>query len=1105
MEFRLLGPLEVIKHRRALDLGPGKQRALLAILLLHANEVVSAARLIDDLWPEEAPRTATKSIQVYVSGLRKQLGEGRLVTRKPGYLLRVEPDELDGARFERIVSEAREAAPERAAARLREALALWRGPPLADLADEHFARPEIARLEGLRLAALEHRIDADLEAGRHAEVVGELEALVAEHPLRERPRRQLMLALYRCGRQAEALDVYHDARRTLGDELGIEPGAELRGLEQAILVQDRALDRPPAQAEEPGGVFVGRERELSALLGALEDALSGRGRLVLLAGEPGVGKSRLADELAVRASARGARVLFGRCWEGGGAPAYWPWVQALRALDSGAAEADLSPLLSETPQPSLVESEGARFRLLEGATALLQTAARDRPLLLVLDDLHAADEASLLLLQFVTRSIGDARMLVVGAYRDIDPAPRAPLASAVAQILREPRTALITLAGLSPREVGAYVALAAAVEPATTLADRIHERTGGNALFVVEAVRLLEAEGRIADAAATLRIPPGLRAVIGQRVARLSDRCRELLVLASVVGREFGLDALRRLGDLPGDALLDVLDEAMAERVIEVAPGSPGRLRFSHELIRDAIYDNLTLARRLQLHRRAGEALEAVYAADPAPHMAELARHFLAAAPAGDAGKAIEYARRAGDRAASQLAFEEAARLYEEALPLVDDDVQRCEFLLALGDALGRAGDAAPSKRAFREAADVAERRGLDEELALAALGYGGRLMWDKARDDDEFVSLIERALAALGERDSALRVRLMIRLACGPIAGGDYPWERRAALSREALEMARRIGDPETLAFAIDGHIPVVESPANTRELLDQSTELLRIALEVGDLERIFEAHDHRLERLFELGEMGAASAELGAMARVAERLRQPTQSALVTGCRARLALHEGRLEDAAELIDAGSAATGEGSDTAKLAFTFQLQRHLLERELGRLGAAAQLVRRSIDAYPDRPIWRCALAQLEAELAHEDEARRALDALAADRFSAILFDDSWLASMCFLAEATALLGDAERAAVLYERLLPYADRVAVTYSEISLGSVARYLGLLAAAIGRPSEAELHLDAAEKANRRIGARPWLDRSRRDRERLSSASAAARRPRAAGSS
>jgi hypothetical protein len=371
--------------------------------------------------------------------------------------------------------------------------------------------------------------------------------------------------------------------------------------------------------------------------------------------------------------------------------------------------------------------------------------------------------------------------------------------------------------------------------------------------------------------------------------------------------------------------------------------------------------------------------------------------------------------------------------------------------------------------------------------------------MWDKARYDDEFVSLIERALAALGERDSALRVRLMIRLVCGPITGRDYPWERRAALSREALEMARRIGDPETLAFAIDGHIPVVESPANTRELLERSTELLRIANEVGDLERVFDAHDHRLERLFELGEMGPAGAELSAMARIAERLRQPTQSALVTGCRARLALHEGRLDDAEELIAAGLAATGEGSDTAyaQLAFAFQLQRHLLERELGRLDAAAELARRSIDEYPDRLIWRCTLAQLEAELAHEDEACRALDALAADRFSGIHFDDSWLASVCFLAEAAALLGDAERAAVLYERLLPYVDRVAVTYSEISLGSVARYLGLLAAAIGRPSEAELHLDAAEETNRRIGARPWLERSRRDRERLSSASAAAR--------
>lgn len=243
---------------------------------------------------------------------------------------------------------------------------------------------------------------------------------------------------------------------------------------------------------------------------------------------------------------------------------------------------------------------------------------------------------------------------------------------------------------------------------------------------MVEAVRLLEGEGRMAAAATELRIPPGVRAVIGQRIGRLSEPCRELLVAASPIGREFGLDAVTRLGALPGDALLDVLDEAMAGRVIEQLPGAPGTLRFTHALISDTLYDALTPARRLQQHRRAGEALEAAYAVDPGPHLAELARHFLAAAPAGSAGKAIEYARRAGDRAASQLAYEEAARLYEEALALVDDDTSRCELLLAIGDARARAGDAAASKQAFREAADVAERRGLDEHLARAALGYGG-------------------------------------------------------------------------------------------------------------------------------------------------------------------------------------------------------------------------------------------------------------------------------------------------------------------------------------------------------------------------------------------
>jgi DNA-binding SARP family transcriptional activator len=394
MEFLILGPLEAHEGGRKLALGGTKQRALLAMLLLNANRVVSNDRLIDALWGGADSEDAAKALQVAVSRLRKVLEPDRprdqdrlLVTRPPGYELRLGPDQLDLNRFERLVAKARSslaADPASAARQLHEALALWKGPPLADLAYEPFAQPELARLEVLRLAALEDRIRADLDIGLHADLVGELEALVAEHPLRERLRGLLMLALYRSGRQAEALAAYADARHVLVEELGIEPGPELRELQQAILRQEPALDRRPVveEAPEPSrGVFVGRERELGELVGALDDALAGRGRLVLLAGEPGIGKSRLADELMGRAGARGAGVLVGPCWEAGGAPAYWPWVQALRAYiretqpealraQLGAGGADLAQLLPELGAlfpdlgtPPALESEGARFRL----------------------------------------------------------------------------------------------------------------------------------------------------------------------------------------------------------------------------------------------------------------------------------------------------------------------------------------------------------------------------------------------------------------------------------------------------------------------------------------------------------------------------------------------------------------------------------------------------------------------------------------------------------------------------------------------------------------------------------------------------------------------
>ena len=339
MEFHVLGPLEIVRQGRTLEPGTGKQRALLAVLLLHRNEVVSSDRLIDALWGENAPATAPKIIQSYVSRLRKVLdersagerNEGVLATRSPGYVLRVEDGQLDADRFAGLLARGRTALAQGAALEasslLREALALWRGPPLSEFAFDSFAQEEIARLEELRLAALEERVEADLALGSQHDLVAELEALVTRHPLRERMRGQLMVALYRCGRQADALQAYRDARHVLVDELGLEPSRAIVELEQAILRQDPALDvLPPAaapprpataaadltRAQRTDGVFVGRERELGALLAALGDSLSVGGRLVVVGGEPGIGKSRLAEELARCAGAGGAEIHWGR-------------------------------------------------------------------------------------------------------------------------------------------------------------------------------------------------------------------------------------------------------------------------------------------------------------------------------------------------------------------------------------------------------------------------------------------------------------------------------------------------------------------------------------------------------------------------------------------------------------------------------------------------------------------------------------------------------------------------------------------------------------------------------------------------------------------------
>jgi predicted ATPase len=918
------------------------------------------------------------------------------------------------------------------------------------------------------------------------------------------------------------------ARSLLVDAIGVEPGPELRKLQEAILVQDPALEAPTSPtittpADEPRNgrrheadapaPLVGRARELHALLGGLEQVLAGRGGLFLLAGEPGIGKSRLSDELARHARDRGAEVLFGRCWEAGGAPAYWPWVQALRAhirardpdalrLELGAGAADVAQMLPELRElfadlsdPPPLSPEAARFRLFEQLASFLVRIAGSRPVVLVLDDLHAADEPSLLLLQFVAGQLREAPLLIVGAYRDVDVEPHTPLASVVAELRRERVTHELALGGLSEADVGRMIASSAGMQPPQPSVAAIYHRTEGNPLFVGEVVRLLSSQGRLTQvteaASESLPIPPGVREVIGRRLRLLTDDSRRILALAAVLGREFEFGALAQLSRLSEEQLLDVLEEAIGVHVLTEVPAAPDRLRFAHALIRDTLYGELGGLRRRRLHREVGEALEKFYGEDREPHLAELAHHFLTAGAAGDAAKAIEYARAAGDRAVRLLAFEEAVRLYGTALDaLARDgtatDRARCELLVALADAQSRAGDDLAAKATYLRAAELAKAAELPEVLARAAAGYGGRFVWVRGATDAQLIPLLEDALAAIGDADTILRVQLLSRLATALC--DDPSRKRREQLWEQAVQAARRLGDPATLAYALDAGIAATEGPHKVPESLAQADEVVSLATRIGDRERAFAGHEHGFWCTWQLGDRDRRAAELASLTRVAEELQQPAQLWLATATQAALALDEGRLGEAEELIErAGSV--GERAQSWNANATRKLQQFVLRRERGQLEGFEQEVRDFPNAFPSPLVQRCVLASVCARLGATAEATAVVEELIRRDLSSWHFDSEWLFSITLLAEAGAILGNGEHAARLYDVLLPYGSLNAVAPIEAALGSASRALGMLATVLGHFGDATRHYDDALQMNRSMGARPWVAHTEGDYARM----------------
>ena len=516
--------------------------------------------------------------------------------------------------------------------------------------------------------------------------------------------------------------------------------------------------------------------------------------------------------------------------------------------------------------------------------------------------------------------------------------------------------------------------------------------------------------------------------------------------------------------------------------------------------MRESLYDELSSGQRARLHRRIAQVLEEMYAGSGDVHLAELAFHFFEAAQSGDAGrspgdveavgsKAIDYARRAGDEAASSLAYEEAARLYRMALAVIDadhrpDDSTRAETLLALGDAQARAGELADAREVFLAAAETARRIGMAPYLAQAALGFGGRHYWARPGKDTRLVPLLQDALVMLGGSDERLRVRLLTRLACAWRATPERSNDS-ATLSRQAVDIARELDDPTSLSYALAGRMWATWWPENPDERLPIAQELAGIAERLGDGERIADAHLMLYMSLSEIGRMAEARSELATLGRIVEELRQPAQLWLVPVNRAALALLEGDYAVAEELIAwemASRHRVTPGLDDVSAA---RMHRFLLRREQGRVAEEEATVRASVEDFPWYPVHRAALACLLVDVGREAEASVVLADLGELEFKALMRDNEWLLGISLLAEASAAIGDAAAAATLYEQLEPFAGRHAIGHAEGSVGAVDRYLGLLAATLDRPDDAERHLAAAIEVNERLGARPWMAHSQHD--------------------
>ena len=863
----------------------------------------------------------------------------------------------------------------------------------------------------------------------------------------------------------------------------------------AGLVQASELSSPSPSKIAISSDFVGRQREMGELRQALKDTISGQVRLVLLMGEPGIGKTRTIQELAKHATELGVLSIWGRCYDGEGAPPYWPWIQLLRAFlqqtdpdrladQMGAGAADIGEILPEVreklphidPPPSL-ELEQARFRLFGSITHFFRNIAQSQPLMLILDDLHWADRPSLMLLEFLSQELTQSPVLIVGTYRHIEVMRGDPLSETLGKILRQPSFRRIPLQGLSQPEVGELLTLATGVSPSSRLVEVIHMRTEGNPLFVGEVSRMLVRENLLEDRVQSLRIPEGVRETIGRRLTRLSEVCHQSLATASVIGREFDFQLLAAVNvGTSEDQLLQVIDEALEARLIEEIPGVGERYQFSHALIKDTLAEELSSSRRARLHARVGETLEERYGHSASLHATELAFHFNETQGVLGEQKMVQYSLLAGEQALAAYAHQEAVEHFQRALSAKEGKPMDYESAASLSG-LGRAQAAILERHRIPEvvaslslAADYFAKAGEVEQVTKIAEHPFYPLFGQSTGN----TRLIEFALSQVSA-DSLAAGRLLSRYAW-VLATEEGDYQRAQQCFERALAIARRERDAslEVKTLAQTANVDMLYTAF--QDSLAKSHRALELVENIDEPESEAIARYSQFLAYLALGNLEGMNFQAPTLLALAERLRD----------RFWLTLALRSYEDCAHL--AGEWSTAQSySDRGLVLSPSECRslctRALMEYQMGNFSTGEVYAKRLIDVMRQTPpgptlehgftaMILPLLCRISGNTRFLEVARSAAEVTLAAQTKITNVEWSTRAGLALIAEQTR---DASLASEQYVYLMHFQGSVQM----FSMLSMDRVLGILSQTIGDLDRAVAHFENARTFCHQSGYRPEL--------------------------